>query len=169
MTARLREMCCYILAGGKSNVAQDFVPVGELTRLETGYRRYAALFELVKLVIKEEQAREHYLNYPHVIDSTPTRSAAVGVATALADASSDFVFVGSSDIVDFPLRKAVELIRNYNGEAFLGYASEDGDQRQFLFGIYNKKALSRLSGAVESGDPDLALLMKDDARLLPAI
>jgi hypothetical protein len=58
MANRFTQMDCFILAGGPHNPTKDFEPEGDLTRLENGYRRYAAIFEKVRLVLKPEQATE---------------------------------------------------------------------------------------------------------------
>ncbi len=146
MTERFKAMSCYILAGGK-NYQDDFVPTGDLTRLEAGYRRYAKIFEMVKLVIKKDQAKEHYLNYPHVLDKSDRKNFSVGVETALKDAKSEAVFIGSSDLLDFPLEWPVNLIKNYQGESFLGYLIPDKNDKskKHLFGIYSKKAMSEMT------------------------
>ncbi len=140
-------MSCYILAGGKQNGDRDFSSVGEITRIEKSFRRFASVFDKVKLVIKEDQAREGYLNYPHICDKQNHRSAVVGVATALGDADSDAVFIGSSDMLDFPLDLLVNLIKSYDGETFLGYYDRSrGDQTpQPLFGIYNRRLSERIN------------------------
>ncbi|MCP4686072.1 MAG: hypothetical protein GY867_11605, partial [bacterium] len=75
MDNRFAEMDCFVLAGGRSNPGEDFQPAGDLTRIEKGYRRYAAVFEKVKLVLKKDQATERYLNYPHICDNASDRSA----------------------------------------------------------------------------------------------
>jgi len=169
MTDQFKQMDCYVLAGGKRNVSEDFAPDGEITRLEKGYRRYAALFEKVSLVVKKEQAREKYLNYPHVCDPDSDHGIALGVATALEDADSEAVFIGSSEISDFPLRLIVELVRNYSGEPFLGYydsRSTDGSH-QPLFGIYNKGVLTKLQAVVADQSESLEKLLSEEGRLIP--
>lgn len=162
-------MSCYILAGGKNSQQQDFTSVGELTRLERGYRRYAAIFEKVKLVIKTEQAREHYLNYPHVCDRSDLHHFSVGVRTALQDNSDEALFIGSSEIFDFPLQLPVHLIQNYNGEPFLGYdtGSNDEDCLPFLFGIYGKGVLSQLEAAPQEDHRRICQKLYPGSRLLP--
>ena len=142
MPERFKQMNCYILAGGEKKSERDFASSGDLTHLEKGYRRYAAIFEKVKLVIKKTQAKEHYLNYPHICDHTEQGGAAVGLETALKDSGSDAVFIGSSDLVDFPLELPVNLIKNYDGETFLGYRLSKGKElSQPLFAIYSKSRL----------------------------
>lgn len=153
MTERFKAMSCYILAGGKNN-QEDFVPTGDLTRLEAGYRRYAKIFEMVKLVIKKDQAKEHYLNYPYVLDNSDQKNFSVGVETALNDAKCDAVFIGSSDLLDFPLEWPVNLIKDYQGESFFGYMIPDKNDsdKKHLFGIYNKKAMSEMTADKTNAD-----------------
>jgi len=135
-------MSCYLLAGGRSNPSDDFSEKGELTQLEATYRRYAAIFESVKLVIKKDQAKEHYLNYPHVIDESDNRHFAIGIETALKDARAEAVFVGSSDFHNFPLDLPVHLVKSYEGESFLGFSESSlNNDNQHLFGIYSTEML----------------------------
>ena len=157
-----KQMSCYILAGGEENPLEDFQMVGGTTRLENSFKNYARVFDRVKLVIKEDQAKEKYLNYPHVCDQLAENKPVVGVAAALEDADTDAVFIGRSDITDFPLKLLVNLIKSYNGESFLGYVDKDNNQKP-LFGIYNKRLTDRLDIS-----PELTLddLLVDDARFL---
>ncbi len=162
------RMDCYILAGGKADREQDFENAGDLTRLEKSFRHYAAIFDRVKLVIKSEQATERYLNYPHVCDLLPESSSTVGVSTALEDANSEAVFIGSSGIADFPPRLLVDLVKRYNGEQFLGYydSKRSRDNCQMFFGIYNKRLAAKLVGKEQIAD-SIASLVGDDATLIP--
>lgn len=162
MSKWFKEMDCYVLAGGEENPKRDFDLLGELTRLEKSFRSYAAIFEKVKLVIKEKQAREKYLNYPYVCDIDETPKATVGVATALEDADSDAIFIGTSDISDFPISLLANLVKNYNGEAFLGYVDKN-NKHQPLFGIYNKKVKSKIE---KTGQLSLENLEEDEIKLL---
>ncbi len=165
MRNRFAEMDCFVLAGGRRNLAEDFLPVGDITKLEKGYRRYAAIFEKVILVLKKDQAVERYLNYPHVCDERSEQAAVVGVRTALEQAGSDAVFIGSSEFHDFPLELAVELVNHYNGELFLGYCDrEQSGKHQPLFGIFSRKLKDCLSG---SDGPDLLRLLGQVGRLVP--
>ncbi|MFQ5454533.1 MAG: hypothetical protein ACE5D6_10160 [Candidatus Zixiibacteriota bacterium] len=163
-----KEMNCYVLAGEGNNQKQDFNYIGDITRLEKSFRNYAAVFENVKLVIKNEQAKEHYLNYPHICDEAVSYSHVIGVATALKDAESDAVFIGSSNIANFPLELLVNLIKNYNGESFLGYFDKKNESSncQFLFGIYHKK-LSQKIGYNINEAVSIDDLVKDNFKLIP--
>ncbi|MEW6051853.1 MAG: NTP transferase domain-containing protein [Candidatus Zixiibacteriota bacterium] len=169
MKNRFKEIDCFILAGGESNPREDFQPYGELTRLEQGYRNYARLFEKVTLVLKKDQAREWYLNYPHVCDESPELGPVHGVEAALNSAESDVVFIGSADIYDFPAELVAELIRNYDGELFLGYRlrATKASSVQPLFGLYNKKLAARLRQPQTDHPVNLAALLKAEGRLLP--
>jgi molybdopterin-guanine dinucleotide biosynthesis protein A len=168
MNNRFAEMDCFVLAGGKSNQAEDFQPAGELTRLEKGYRRYAAVFEKVKLVLKKDQATERYLNYPHICDDSSDRGAVFGIAAALKQSESDAVFIGSSDIADFPLQLAAELVKNYDGELFLGYGDDSSQpgKHQPLFGVFSKRLVDHLE-AVGLSMQELSRMLLREGRLMP--
>lgn len=167
MTNRYAEMECFVLAGGRRNPSHDFEPVGDLTRIEKGYRKYAAVFEKVKLVLKREQATERYLNYPHVCDHRDESSAVVGVATALDQAESEAVFIGSSEITDFPLDLIVSLVDQYDGEMFLGYDTESNAGRSLpLFGVFSTKLLAHLDQDDLQASKFLELLDRE-GRLMP--
>lgn len=168
MPQQFKQMSCYLLAGGKSNNSEDFSKQGELTRLENTYRRYAAIFDNVKLVIKADQAHEHYLNYPHVIDNSDRRHFSVGLQTALNDATSDAIFVGSSEVFEFPLELPVHLVKNYNGESYLGFSEQDdSDDKQLMFGIYNRAMLPDLLQAAELPTEKSSELIRSSSRLIP--
>jgi len=146
MTNRFAEMDCFVLAGGERNAERDFEPVGEVTRLEQVYRRYAAVFENVFLVLKKDQAKERYLNYPHVCGDHWERAPVIGLRTALEQARSEAVFIGNSGITDFPLHLVVDLVKSYNGELFLGYCdSSRPDRHQPWFGVFSKRLIQRLA------------------------
>jgi molybdopterin-guanine dinucleotide biosynthesis protein A len=165
MTNRFAQMDCFILAGGPQNQSRDFEPEGELTRLETGYRRYAAIFEKVRLVLKPQQATERYLNYPHVCDDDPTTSAAVGLVTALRNSNSEAAFIGSSEMRDFPLELVVDLVNSYNNELFLGYRFA-GDPRP-LFGICHRSLAERIAEASDLSRQRLEQILTECGKLLP--
>ena len=169
MNNPFREINCFLLAGGKRNRTEDFQPQGELTRLESGYRRYAQLFEKVTLVLKEDQAREQYLNYPHVCDSQPGWNAVYGIEAALRNSDSETVFIGSSDITEFPLELVVMLVKNYQGEPFLGFSAPEGAARQCqpLFGIYNRKLVRKLEEGVADDAAQLYRVLEAEGRLIP--
>lgn len=164
-----REMNCYVLAGGQRQRSRHFQPEGDLTRLERSYRRYATVFEKVSIVIKKEQAREKYLNFPHVCDKAADYDIAYGVEAALKNADSKAVFIGSCDITDFPLSLAVDLVKQYNGEKFLGYydASHKAESHQPLFGIYSKSLVPKIEEMIKRGETDLSGLMAEEGTLLP--
>ena len=167
MANRFAEMDCFVLAGGPRNPGRDFEPVGELTRLEKGYRKYASVFEKVKLVLKEKQATERYLNYPHVCDSQEGSGAAVGVATALDQAESEAVFIGSSEITDFPLGLIVDLVDQYDDELFLGYDTDSANhQRLPLFGVFSTRLLTYLDRN-DLQTSKLLELLDREGRLMP--
>ncbi len=165
MTQSFREMPCFLLAGGKSNCIEDFQTDGDLTRLERTYRRYASLFERVWLVLKPDQAKERYLNYPHVCDAAAEHKPIAGLTAALKQANAEAAFVGSTDAADFPLELIVDLVRNYHGEMFLGYAGKDG--RHPLFGIYSSKLAHRLESLENQTSEGLEALLASEGKLLP--
>ena len=168
MRNRFAEMGCFVLAGGKSNIVEDFLSEGELTRLEKGYRRYAAIFESVKLVLKKDQAKERYLNYPHICDDEPGWGAVVGIRAALKHSESEVLFIGSSNITDFPLELAVELVRRYNGELFLGYRDRPGQTHhcQPLFGVFSRELAGRLARSGHTAF-DLSRFLCQEGNLVP--
>jgi len=167
MTNRFAEMDCFVLARCERNADRDFEPVGEVTRLEQVYRRYAAVFENVFLVLKKDQAIERYLNYPHVLDDNSGRAPVIGLRTALEEARSEAVFIGNSGITDFPLHVVVDLVKNYNGELFLGYCDASRpDRHQPWFGVFSKRLIQRLT---DTGVKSLSLseLLSRVGRILP--
>jgi molybdopterin-guanine dinucleotide biosynthesis protein A len=168
MNNKFTQMECFVLAGGARNPVNDFTPDGELTHLEKSYRRYAKVFENVRLVLKADQATERYLNYPHICDQESRRSAVVGIQAALAQAQSEAVFIGSTEISEFPLELAADLVRQYNGELFLGYcdSSTEPTRHQPLFGIFSKKLLAQFAEAGQTA-LDLARFLAQKGRLLP--
>ena len=152
MQNRFAEMDCYVLAGGPRNPERDAQREGDMTRLERGYRRYAKVFEKVILVVKQHQARVPYVNYPHICDDEADQGAVYGIKTALREAESEAVFIGSSEIIDFPLELLYDLVTRYNGEMFLGYRDWLGSpgEPQPLFGVFHKKLVRKLEQAGES-------------------
>jgi len=168
MENRFAEMDCFVLAGGRSNPSEDFEPVGELTRLEKGYRRYAAIFEKVRLVLKKDQATERYLNYPHICDDASDRGAVIGIKAALEQSDSEAVFIGSSDIVDFPLELAAALVKSYDGELFLGYRDDSGQsgRHQPLFGVFSKRLASHME-TVGLSLQEFSKMLGREGRLIP--
>jgi len=167
MTNPYREITCFVLAGGEATSIRDFESEGELTRLESIYRRYAKVFEKVMLVLKSEQARERYLNYPYVCDRQPGRNIVFGVEAALENADSDTTFIGSSAIADFPPELIVGLIRDYRGESFLGYCTDDGSACQPLFGLYNRHLVDKLKSASPTNRESLMSLVRSEGRFIP--
>ena len=164
-----RDMPCFILAGGKHNQHRDFQDMDGVTRLERGYRRYAAVFEKVKLVLKRDQARERYLNYPHVCDDDPDYGELVGLHTALNQPGCEAVFIGSSEIIDFPLELVVNLVKNYRGEPYLAYFDQDASEhpRQPLFGIYHRSLAPRIAEALSQGRRSMEVLPEGEGRMIP--
>lgn len=168
MTERFAQMNCFVLAGGQKS-ATHFQEQGDTTRLEKSYRRYASLFEQVSLVLKKEQARERYLNYPHVCDSLESESILAGVASALENARSEAVFIGSAELSEFPLELIVKLVREYDGESFLGYYDPaSGEEKgQPLFGIYHRRLAEKIEKLGEESSEQLARLLAEVGRLVP--
>jgi molybdopterin-guanine dinucleotide biosynthesis protein A len=167
VTNPYREITCFVLAGGRNNQSNDFTRIGDLTRLESGYRRYAKIFEKVTLVLKSEQARERYLNYPYVCDRESGWNARFGVETALENSDTELAFIGSSEIADFPPDLIVELVKNYHGESFLGYSIGDGGSCQPLFGLYNRRLADKLKTTVTADPDSLYRLVQEEGRLIP--
>ncbi len=167
MTNPYREITCFVLAGGTATSIRDFETDGELTHLESLYRRYAKVFEKVMLVLKSDQAREQYLNYPHVCDRQPDRNIVHGIEAALENSDSDTTFIGSSAISDFPPELIVNLIRDYRGESFLGYCSGDGSACQPLFGLYSRHLVEKLRSASPADRDSLLSLVRNEGRFIP--
>lgn len=167
MTNPYREITCFVLAGGRTTSIRDFELDGELTRLESVYRRYAKVFEKVMLVLKSEQAREQYLNYPYVCDRQSDSNVVHGVEAALENADSETTFIGSSAVADFPPELIVNLIREYRGESFLGYCASDGAACQPLFGLYNRRLADKLNSGSASNRESLLSLVRAEGRFIP--
>jgi len=169
MTDHFARMECYLVANDPAQAPRHFEPCGKTTSLEQGYRRYATLFEQVRLVLNDDQATGRYLNYPHVCESSAQRTAVVSVACALRESASEAIFVGSTAIDQFPYELAVELVRQYDGEPFLGYykPTEDGQTQQPLFGIYHKRLLQRLSEVNTEDNQALLAVLTREGKLVP--
>ena len=159
-------MNCYILAGGEEDKKVGSSSLLRRAKLEKSFRNYAAVFDKVKLVIKEKQAKEDYLNFPHICDENETSHSSARISRALQDADSDAVFIGSADIYDFPISLLSKLIKEYNGELFLGYVSPQSDgNSQPLFGIYHKKMADKISNQSD-GFYSINTLTNTDAKFL---
>jgi len=153
---------CYLYASNEQDDSDHFESVGSLTRLENGYRKYAKVFESVTLLLDEGHDHAWYHNYPHISLPADDGSEMEVLSAALEDAPTDAVFIGASEIDRFPLSMLVKLVREYNGESFLGF--EGLGSHQPWFGIYSKDVLRELKAHNNSID-DLAAL--DNSRLLP--
>jgi molybdopterin-guanine dinucleotide biosynthesis protein A len=169
MTDKFARMNCYLIASdGKADT--DGSRDGEsFKRLEKSYQRYASIFENVSLVLNPELAREGYLDFPHVCKKSKDICPVESVALAIKNANSEAVFIGSADISDFPLELAVKLVREYNGESFLGYRGPSDENRptQPLFGIYSKKMAAELTD-LDSEDSDRFMqLLGEVGKLMP--
>lgn len=169
LAARLAATPCFILAGGEENPAADFADQNGEARIEQSYRRFAALFSSVRIVIRPEQATGRYLNYPMVIDRRSERGALVGIETALTESTGEAVFIGSSHFDRFPLRLASNLVANYNGEPFFGYGdpSSNPNWQQPLFGIYHQRLAEQITRALSTGERDVRAIIDAGARMLP--
>lgn len=162
-----KEMDCYVLAGEETRPKHGLSPFDKRAKLELSFRSYAAVFDKVKLVIKKKQAKEEFLNFPHLCNEEENNQTVVSIAKAVKDAKSDAIFIGSTDIYDFPLSLLARLLKTYNGETFLGYTSPtDTNSSQPLFGIYNKKAAKNI---LNKNDADITLgdFLTGDVKLLP--
>lgn len=161
-----KEMNCYILTGDESEPMSRTSSFDRRMKLEHSFRNYAAVFDKVKLVINKEQEKDEYLNFPHVCNETGKKHSTVDIARALEDADSDAVFIGTTDIYDFPLSLLAKLLKEYNGESFLGYVSDrDGGSPQPLFGIYNKR-VSRNLPVDKPSAISFESVLDDDYKLL---
>ncbi len=164
MTNRFTQMDCFILAGGAQNPSRDFEPEGELTRLETRFRRFASIFERVRLVLKPSQATERYLNYPHVCDTDETPSPLVGLMTALRNSNSEAVFIGTCEPSEIPLEMIVDLVNRYNNEMYLGYRY--GAEGRSMIGICHRKLADQIETGRTSGRR-LGDILSENGTVLP--
>lgn len=169
MTDKFARMNCYLVAPQDKTDSDNSRSGEKFKRLEKSYRRYAAIFENVSIVLRSDLAREGYLDFPHICNDSEDNCPAQSVVEALKNANSEAVFIGSAEISDFPLELAVKLVREYTGESFLGYsASEDKDKpAQPLFGIYSKKIASELSGLDSDDSSDFLKLLSEVGKLVP--
>jgi len=162
-----KEMDCYLLTGEETRSKHRLTPFDKRAKLELSFRSYAAVFDNVKLVIKKQQAKEEFLNFPHVCEKGEKNQSVVSIAEAVEDAKSEALFIGSTDIYDFPLSLLARLLKSYNGETFLGYASpSDTNSSQPLFGIYNKKFAKNI---LKKNDEDITIedFLTGDIKLIP--
>ncbi len=131
-----KEMNCYIVATAEIDSLSKTDKIEQKALLEHSFRNYAAVFDKVKIVISKSQAKEHYLNFPYIIQdensTEPNR-----LQTLATDATSEAIFVGHSAFYDFPISLLANLIKSYNGELFMGYKSENQKLNQPPFGIYH--------------------------------
>lgn len=159
-------MSCYILAGAVTGGGRDEADC-DMEKVEKGYRQYARIFEDVKLVLTKEQAKEKFLNYSHVYEKQETPQLANSLKAALNDSKADCIFVGSADIINFSLELPVKLIKEYDGESFMGYEFDDKEgKNKFQFGIYNKKLLATLLDISPDSSESIDSVLLADSRLL---
>ncbi len=159
-----KEMDCYIVI--PSQPASKFTTdkIVERALLEQAFRNYAAVFDKVKIVITKSQAKEHYLNFPHICHSDKSATQ-VDLNKLLTDADSDAIFVGHTEMGDFPISLLANLLKSYNGELFMGYKSNLTQSSKLQFGIYSKAIVSKSSISLSKLSIDS--LDKKSYRLLP--
>lgn len=138
-----KEMDCFLLTQTTQKQKHTLDKIAQRAMLEQSFRNYAAVFDKVKLVISESQAKEHFLNFPFVSHSKNS-SDEFDLLPLLKNANSEAVFIGHTNLVDFPISILVELIKSYNNEMFLGYKSPSTSSQKLNFGIYNKSIIPTL-------------------------
>ncbi len=173
----IEKMRCYIITNSQPP-DQDKQESGEnnennenksydMDKLESGYKQYARIFEDVKLVLSADQAKESFLNYPHVCNKSDSRNFSDSLKTILEDSDGEYVFIGSSDIDNFSLELPLNLIRQYDGESFLGYTNDtETNKNNFHFGIYNKKLLGKLNEIPDGDTKSVEELLATESRLV---
>ncbi len=130
------EMNCYVITSADTDIVRKTDKIEQKALLEQAFRNYAAVFDKVKIVISPSQAKEHYLNFPHLIQEQNSNQPD-SFHSLVKDATSEAIFVGHSDFYDFPISLLANLIKSYNGELFMGYKSKSLIPTQPLFGIYH--------------------------------
>ena len=156
-----KEMDCYLFLNDNSPGRFKMDKITQRAKLESSFRNYAAVFEKVKIVINESQIKEHYLNFPYIVH-TDNRNVSLNLSTLLEDATSDAIFVGHTNLVDFPISILANLIKSYNGEMFMGYNSPKHNTDLLPFGIYHKSIISQQSEPIK-----IDSLKSDSYTLLP--
>ncbi len=138
------EMDCYILLPTEPQNSFNTDKINRRQLLESSFRNYAAVFDKVKIVIPDSQAKDHYLNFPHICNPQQT-SSHPDLSAIFYNATSDAIFIGHADMVDFPISLLTNLVKSYNGELFLGYDSNKSQKKNIQFGIYNKSLIAKTS------------------------
>ncbi len=159
-----KEMSCFLIVPKQPESIFKTDKIVQRAKLEQSFRNYAAVFENVKLVLTHSQAKEHYLNFPHICctdNSDPTSY----LSRLINYTVSEAVFIGHTDIGDFPISILANLLKAYNGELFMGYKSNNQQFNQKQFGIYHKNLISTITDSKE--EIELDSLDKNRCRLLP--
>ena len=159
-----KEMDCYILMPQQSEPKYTTDKIAQRAQLETSFRNYAAVFDKVKIVIDNSQEKEHFLNFPYVCHSQKSDTE-LNLSTLISDATSDAIFIGHGDLVDFPISILADLLKAYNGEMFMGYKSAKQNPHQVQFGIYHKSLVSKISKG--KTDTSLEAVESEAYKLLP--
>ncbi len=137
----LRTMPCYLT----SEHPTDPVAQGDFEAVEESYRSYARLFDRVRLVLTRPQARERLLAYPHVVSEAEPTDRLEQIRSALDHTNAESIFVGDRTLTTFSPELVLELVRNYNGEAYLGYEPVDSHGTpQPWFGIFRRDFVASL-------------------------
>ena len=158
-----KEMNCYIIARPDNKTKKSVSAFDQRAKIEHSFRQYAAVFSKVKLVVEPEQEKDIFLSFPRLIDESQSLKNRISLKKAFADADSDAVFIGTTDINDFPISLLSNLIKKYNGEKFLGYKIGDEDKSgQQLFGIYKNSTDNHSVDALDFSDEGVTLLTLPD-------
>lgn len=154
-----KEMNCYVIARPDNKTKKSVSAFDQRAKIEHSFRQYAAVFSKVKLVVEPEQEKDIFLSFPRLIDESQTAKSRLSLKKAFADADSDAVFIGTTDINDFPISLLSNLVKKYNGEKFLGYKIDDDEKSgQHLFGIYKNSDENHAVDALDFDDADVKLL-----------
>lgn len=155
------EMNCYVIASEQQVGNTSIDKITQKALLEQAFRIYASVFDKVKLVISPSQVKEHYLNFPYIVQDENSVQPD-NLHSLASDATSDAIFVGNADYYDFPISLLANLLKSYNGELFMGYQSENLKPIQPHFGIYHKSLFANSQKSQPIGSLD-----KKSYRLLP--
>ena len=138
-----KEMDCYLLTDTTPTQKYNFDKIVQRAQLEQSFRNYAAVFDKVKLVISDSQAKEHFLNFPHISIAKKSFEEA-DLLNLLRNSKSEAVFIGYTNLVDFPISILSKMLQTYNNEMFMGYDSKPSKSHSLSFGIYNKSMIPAL-------------------------
>lgn len=158
----------YILSGGKSSrMGQDklFLEVAGKFLLKNTVSVCREIFERVVIVAKEKEKFEEF-GCEVLLDLDGAQGPMAGIITALTDCSEDKCFITAADFRDLSSSIIHSLLKEYNGEQYLGLA--ESEYAQPLCGIYKKSSLEFLLASASQNNYGLQeAVRKMDRRLIP--